>query len=272
MWKGLWHFEKRCNLLYIFWIVALSPAILYWWHSEYLQLQPIELVLQFVKEYLLGAQFGASWFLGALIVAMPIVSCMIWISTKIPMRICSNVGSTGNILLIISTLMIYIYINECKDSYLYALYEQYIRSPKMSFPAALLWLTLGYLFSEKKYIEPFLKWLGVWKAVLLWVISFVISIIFPSISYLTVIVGIWGLFACSLNMRLRGAPVLYRRLRIYSIHLFVMHFTMIFVVSYLMRSHTVSIFLITTLLCLSISELLIRLMKYSKFKWLTYSK
>lgn len=83
MWKGLLDFEKHCNLLYIFWIVALSPVVLYWWHSEYLHLQPVELVLQFVKEYMLGSQFGASWFLGALIVATPIVSCMIWLSAKI---------------------------------------------------------------------------------------------------------------------------------------------------------------------------------------------
>lgn len=272
IWKELWHFEKRCNSLYVFWIVALSPAILYWWHSEYLQLEPVELTLRFVKEYMLGAQFGASWFLGALIVGMPIVLCMIRLLEKIAaIFVSSFVCIAGGIALIISCLYIYIYLNECEDSFLYVLYEQSIRSPKMSFPAALPWLILGYLFSEKNYVEPFLKWLGVGKSVLLWSISFAVSLVFPSMSYIMLIAGVFGLFACSFNMSLRGTTILYRRLRIYSIHLFMMHFTMIFVVSWFMRGHTVCIFLITIFLCLGISELLIRLMTFPKFKWLIHS-
>lgn len=260
-WDVLLHFEKRINLLYLFWIVVLMPAILYWWHTEYLHLPLIDLFLRFLKEYFLGSQFGAAWFFGSLIVAMPIVCCAICVLTK---------GGGGAILLLI-TLLIYVYLNEYENSPLYISYEKYVHSPKLSFPIALWWLTLGYFLTDEK-VERFLKWLGVRKAILLWFIFFSIGCLFPTIRYLTIIVGVVSLFALSLNMRLKDNPVLYGRLRIYSIHLFVMHFTMMFVVSYFLRGHTIMIFTITVVLCLVISEILIRLMAYSPFKLLRYSK
>lgn len=82
IWNRLLHFEKRVNLLYLFWIVVLMPAILYWWHSEYLKLSIPDLLFRFAKEYFFGSQFGAAWFFGALIVATPIVLCMVLLLNK----------------------------------------------------------------------------------------------------------------------------------------------------------------------------------------------
>lgn len=263
-WNSLMHFEKRINLLYLFWIIALMPAILYWWHSEYLHLPLVDLPLQFVKEYFFGSQFGAAWFLGSLIVATPIILSAILALTKF--------NKYRKAILFLIASLIYIYLNECEECSLYQLYEETFRSPKLSFPIALWWLTLGYFFSDTK-VELFLKWLGTKKAILLWGIFFAIGCIFPTIRYLTVAIDVVALFALSINLRLNDNPALYRRLRIYSIHIFVMHFTMIFVISYFMRDHVPPmIFAITVVLCIAISEILIRLMAYSPFKWLTYSK
>ena len=110
-------------------------------------MQSVELVLRFVKEYMLGSQFGASWFLGALIVATPIVSCMIWLSAKI--------HRGGVILLIASALSVYIYLNECENSFLYMQYEQTVRSPKMSCPVALPWLIFGICYQKNNMLSPF---------------------------------------------------------------------------------------------------------------------
>lgn len=262
-WNSLMHFEKRINLLYLFWIIALMPAILYWWHSEYVHLPLVDLSLLFVKEYFFGSQFGAAWFLGSLIVATPIILCVIWILTKFK--------KTGKVILFLIALYIYIFIYECEECSLYQLYEETFRSPKLSFPIALWWLTLGYFFSDTK-VELFLKWLGTKKAILLWGIFFAIGCIFPTIRYLTVAIGVVALFALSINLRLNDNPAIYGRLRIYSIHIFVMHFTMIFVISYFIRGHVSMIFFITVVLCIAISEILIRLMAYTPFKWLIYSK
>lgn len=264
-WKSLMHFEKRINLLYLFWIIALMPAILYWWHSEYLHLPLVDLLLQFVKEYFFGSQFGAAWFLGSLIVATPIILCSASKLTKF------KKSERGEVILLLITLFIYIYLNECEECSLYRLYEATFRSPRLSFPIALWWLTLGYFFSNKK-VEPFLKWLGTKKSILLWSIFFVIGCIFPTIRYLTVTIGVVALFAFSINLRLNDNPAIYRRLRIYSIHIFVMHFTIILVISYFMQDHVTMIFAITVVLCIAISEILIRLMAYPPFKWLIYSK
>ena len=223
----------------------------------------IDLLVRFVKEYFFGSQFGAAWFFGALIVATPIVLCIILVLTKF--------NKLGEVVPLLLTLLVYMYINECEDFTLYKFYEENFRSPKLSFPVALWWLTLGYLFTDKK-VERFLKWLGLRKAMLLWGVSFAIGCLFPTFRYLTVIAGVVALFALSLNVRLKDNPALYSRMRIYSIHLFAMHFTMIFVVSYFLRGHAILIFAVTVVLCLAISEILIRLMAYSPFKWLKYSK
>lgn len=238
------------------------PAILYWWHSEYLQLPIIELLLRFIKEYFFGSQFGAAWFFGSLIVAMPIVFCMVLTLSHF---------NKGWVILLLIALLIYIYINECEDSSLYTFYAKHFRSPKLSFPVALWWLTLGYLFTNEK-VDCFLSWLNTKRSISLWVFSFTFGCIFPEIRYLTIIVGVIALFALSRNMRLKDNSALYYRLRIYSIHIFAMHFTVIFVVSYFLREHAIMIFIVTLLLCISISEILIRLMRYSPFKLLKYSK
>ena len=260
--KGLLHFEKRINLLYLFWIVALMPFILYWWHNEYLHLPLADLLRQFVKEYFLGSQFWAAWFFGSLIVAMPIVYCLICVLTKF---------KSGGVILLLAFFSLYVSMNECEDFPLFALYEENIRSTKMSFTMALWWLTLGFLLTGEK-VEHFLKCLGTSKSVLLWVVAFGIGCLFPAFRYLTVIVGTVALFALSCNVRLKGNPVLYGRLRIYSIHLFVMHFSMIFVVGYFLRGHAILVFIITVALCMAISEIMIRLMAYPAFRWLKYSK
>lgn len=262
-WNSLMYFEKRINLLYLFWILALVPAILYWWHSEYMHLPPVDLLLLFMKEYFLGSQFGAAWFLGSLIVATPIVLCTIIASTQFK--------KWGGIIIFLTASFIYIYLNECEECSLYRFYEETFRSPRLSFPIALWWLTLGYFFSDTK-VELILKWLGTKKAILLWGIFFAIGCIFPTIRYLTVAIGVVALFALSINLQLNDNPAIYRRLRIYSIHIFVMHFTIILIISYFLRDHVAVIFALTVVLCIAISEILIRLMAYSPFKWLIYSK
>lgn len=67
--RRLLQYESRLIRLYLFWIIVLFPVILYYWHREYLE-SPIIGVLLFVKNFFLAYEFGASWFFGALIIAI----------------------------------------------------------------------------------------------------------------------------------------------------------------------------------------------------------
>ena len=137
--QGLRHYECRLAKLYLFWIVALSPIILYCWHPEYLTSSYFALFL-FIKNFLFGYEFGASWFFGALLVGVPVIFAI----RKI---------SNGMIALLIS-LVVYIYLYVDMDRKLLCeLYTNLLRDPKLSFPSGLLWISIGATMSNVKFIE-----------------------------------------------------------------------------------------------------------------------
>lgn len=63
-------------------------------------------------------------------------------------------------------------------------YEQTVRSTQNVFPGSFAMAYIRDLLSEKQYVEPFLSWLGLGKAILLWAISLAMSCVFPSASYI----------------------------------------------------------------------------------------
>ena len=69
-WKQLWHYEKRLFLLYGIWQLVLLPVSLL--THDYVE-HGLMGVLYYLKDMLFSYTFPASWFFGALIVAMPLV-------------------------------------------------------------------------------------------------------------------------------------------------------------------------------------------------------
>lgn len=133
--KRLIHYEKRLLKLYLFWIVALSPIILFCWHREYLE--SYLGIFLFAKNFFFVYEFGASWFFGALLIDVPMVYF---------------IGRYANDKVLLAlTLLVYVYLYADLDNkYLCQLYTEYLRDPKLSFPAGLLWISIGKVLSNER--------------------------------------------------------------------------------------------------------------------------
>lgn len=134
--RRLWHYEWRLAKLYLFWVVALSPIILYCWHPEFLSSIGVFL---FVKNFFFGYEFGASWFFGALLVGVPIITML------------RHIANDKITLIIAFVVYFYLYSN-MMDRGLYELYENLLRDPKLSFPAGLLWISIGAVISNQRIV------------------------------------------------------------------------------------------------------------------------
>lgn len=257
LWKGLWNYEKRINKLYLFWLVVLSPAILRWWHKEYLELPIGQAIGAFIKNYFFAYEFGASWFLGALIVGIPIVLLLTrWLNDKVVWII---------------PFIIYTYICKCPDGYLFELYESYLRTPQLSFPYALWWLVLGHLLSNES-IDKYIKRINIYISAAIFIASLLIGILFENFEFVTRSISVIAIFALAINMKLKDYPMLYTRLRTYSIHFYCLHFSLILALGHFFWDNTLLMFILTLIICLIVSETIIRLQDKPLFKWLKYSK
>ena len=256
-WQILWSFEKRINILYLFWIIALSPFILTMWHKEYLELPLFMAIADFIKQYFLGFQFGASWFFGALIVGTPIVFLLT--------RLIPDKGVW------IIPIIIYLYIHAYPHGSLVQCYTHYIRTPLLSFPNALWWITLGYLLSGEA-MHKFTRSLKIHKAGLLLIGSFLCGYFYPKYNYICCIPASIAILSIAQNIKLNKSAEIYRRLRTYSTHFFCLHFTLIFIVKYFFHDQILLVFLLTLLICWLISECIIWLMSKPYFNWLKFSK
>ena len=65
------HFMKRLCILYLFWCVIWSPII--YLQKEYFHPFTIWVPLYIIRDFFFGNMFDASWFLGALLVGVPMV-------------------------------------------------------------------------------------------------------------------------------------------------------------------------------------------------------
>lgn len=135
-WSALWRYEKRLAILYLSWQVVLMPVTLKT-HS-YISSGLWGAVL-YLKDMLFSYTFPASWFFGALIVAMPIVFLM---------------RNRRTVLLSTAVLLYLLFITDSFHiSWLQDVYNWYktrFANPRLSFPEAFVWLSLGCWLSGKK--------------------------------------------------------------------------------------------------------------------------
>lgn len=254
--KTFLHFEKRICTLYFFWIIIWSPIILIQKsYHHYPILKAIEL---FFKDFFFGYVFDASWFLGALIIGIPII----FILSKILKK---------EILILILPLIIYLYITYQQFlpenwKLIYNWYNDF-KNPNLSFPGGLLWISIGYLMSN----ESLIKWIKNLNNKMTWSISlilFVLSIFIPFMNILC----ITSIFISSYTLELPEKPQLYKRLRIYSILFYVIHDCFKKIPKQLFGLENGPIlFLITIIFCFLASEIIIRMSSLKGFKWLKYA-
>ena len=137
--NALLNYEKRILVLYLLWSVIMLPITLS--IHDYLS-QGWHGIIYFVKDFFLGYTFLASWFFGALLVAMPIV----FLFRQLPY------------LLLFFALSLYLYFM-LSDKLPLTLqtplywYSTNIASPRISFPEGLIWLIIGFLMYSIRMID-----------------------------------------------------------------------------------------------------------------------
>ena len=94
------HFMKRLCILYLFWCVIWSPII--YLQKEYFHPFTIWVPLYIIRDFFFGNMFDASWFLGALLVGVP----MVWGLSRLFKK---------DVLVILLPLLVYLYLHYVKE-------------------------------------------------------------------------------------------------------------------------------------------------------------
>lgn len=258
-WQTIVRFSKRLLLLYGFWCVVWSPIV--YIQKDYLHDFSLLSIVLLVRDFFFGSIFDASWFLGALLVGVPLV----WLLVKV----------LGKRLFWVIPFVIHLYV----------MYEKYLPAEFLavsnwykdnvcedgmwlSFPSGLLWISIGYLLSNNKTVETFSKWNNKY----VWLVSLAaIILVFckvPLVSILAVVL----LFIAAYTWHLPEHPALYKRLRTYSILFYVIHdcFKKIPKQLFGMENGPV-LFVITIAFCFIASEFIMRMKDVKGFGWLKYA-
>ena len=90
------HFMKRLCILYLFWCVLWSPII--YLQKDYFHSMSAWIPVLMVRDFFFGNMFDASWFLGALLVGVP----MVWGLSRLFMK---------DVLVILLPLLVYLYLH-----------------------------------------------------------------------------------------------------------------------------------------------------------------
>lgn len=215
--------------------------------------------LYIIRDFFFGNMFDASWFLGALLVGVP----MVWRLSRLFMK---------DVLVILLPLLVYLFLYYVKElpsewTVLYNWYNDF-KSPNLSFPGGLLWITLGYVMANKSIITWMEKVRNsvAWVAVLLFLI---LSFFIPIVPKILCIVA---LFVAAYTWQLPEHPQLYRRFRTYSILFYVIHDCFKKIPKQLFGwENGPLLFVVTIAFCFLASEFIIRMKDVKGFGWLKYA-
>lgn len=259
--RALLHYEKRILVLYLFWTVVLMYWIIQFWHPEYAEPSFAHLRL-FIKQLLFGSQFGASWFFGALIVGVPIVYLL------------GKLFGSKWIWIIPLIIYIYVYFGPANEP-LWYFYEATIHHrADLSFLTSLLFLSIGWVLCGDN-IKRASCAMPLWA---LWGILALVTIakcLWPAyepafdIPQAIIVVLLAYRWRCPMSRRVS------LRLRTYSVHIYCMHFTIIYLLmqsGFPFAGNPLIVAAITPVICFALSECLILLMRIPGLKWLKYSK
>ena len=194
--RQLLMFEKRTLFLYLFWIVVQLPYIIYLRKYSFPYLG-----ISMLKDIFLGETFIASWFLGAMIVGMPIVYGV------------NRQWARNVIVLIISVIYVYMYTysilpESWQQPYLW--YRVHVGSLILSFWRGMFWMMLGYYCSSDKFVRVIVRTPQYVKLLLL--VSILLLTPVCPIEYISIPFTIL-VFAVFYSMPLKGSAV-YKQLRV----------------------------------------------------------
>lgn len=254
-WKPIVNFEKRINSLYVHWIIVLLPVILTIWHKEYLQEDILTAVLLFIKNYFFAYQFGASWFLGALIVAVPIIVLLKKVFTER--------------FIWVVPLIVYLYLNIADEShFIFSWYTENIRTPILSFPNGLLWLCLGFYMTNERIMVR-LQGMPTSIYYIIVVIYFITGVIREEYTFVLILPTVVSVIMVFYKRAWNISADTCIFLRNCSIIIFCMHFSLISIICRLpLMGCKPLLFLVTLAISFSCSAVLIKLSEHKNYDWL----
>ena len=255
----LFHFWHRLVLLYLFWTIVWSPIILM--QKPYLH-EGAGSLLHFVLDFFFGNTFDASWFLGALIVGVPIVFGL------------SKILEERMVWILPFLVYIYLHYHTRLPAAWQVPYNFYnsFKDPNLAFPGGLLWIAIGYHLSNEHIVNRIASIRNgyFWVALLVGLISYSVGI-FPM--YL-LIVCVTLLFMAAYTWKLPTENLMiYKRLRAYSILFYVIHDSFKKIPKYLFSNihNGPLLYVITLIVCWLSSEFIIRMRNVRGFHWLKYA-
>ena len=255
----LLHFVKRLAILYLFWCVVWIPII--YIQKDYFHPMSAWIPLYLVRDFFFGSMFDASWFLGALLVGVPLVTLLMKYTKEwVGIIVCfiAYLFATSSNLLPDG----FFRVNEW--------YQKYVGVDGMwlSFPSGLLWIAMGYVLANKSVIEWMAKVRNVWAwmtALLFFVLAFFIPIV-------PMILCVAALFIAAYTWQLPEHPQWYRRFRTYSILFYVIHDCFKKIPKQLFGwENGPVLFVVTIAFCLLASDVIMRMKEVKGFGWLRYA-
>lgn len=254
----LFHFWHRLVLLYLFWIIVWSPIILMQKQYHHYGLEGI---LLFVRDFFFGNTFDASWFLGALIVGVPIVYGL------------SKVLKEWMVWIIPFAVYLYLQYYKLLPEAWQEPYNWYnsFKDPGLAFPGGLLWIAIGFHLSNVRIVS----WISSIKNIYFW-IGFVVCLVimtFGNIPIMPSILCVILLFMAAYTWNLpTNNQAVYKRLRAYSIMFYVIHDSFKKIPKQLFGwQNGPLLYVVTLAFCFLASEFILRMKNVRGFHWLKYA-
>lgn len=202
------HFMKRLCILYLFGCVIWSPII--YLQKEYFHSFTVWIPFYIIRDFFFGNMFDASWFLGALLVGVPLV----WGLSRL---------FKNDIFVMVIPVLVYLYlqfVNDLPEAWAapYQLYETF-KDPNLAFPGGLLWIAIGYVMANKVVVA----WMDKMKNGRAWMATLVFFILTFFVPIAPWVLCVVSLFVAAYTWQLPEHPQLYRRFRTYSILFYVIH-------------------------------------------------
>lgn len=253
------HFMKRLCILYLFWCAIWSPII--YIQKDYFHPMSVWIPLYIVRDFLFGSMFDASWFLGALLVGVPLVTLLM------------KSANEWLVMIVCFTVYLFVTSNHIFPEQWMVINEWYKQNVChggmwLSFPSGLLWIAIGYLMANKNVITSMEKVRNNWA----WIAAlmcFILSFIVPVVPKILCVVA---LFVAAYTWQLPEHPQLYRRFRTYSILFYVIHDCFKKIPKQLFGwENGPLLFVVTLAFCFLASEFIMRMKDVKGFGWLRYA-
>lgn len=245
----------RTIKLYFFWFIILLPMVLYNNRTMTFENGSMGFIEHAIKRLFLGSTYQASWYMSASIFGVIIIA---FLSSKLSNKKLFTLCLIPFTLVVIWTCYLPFFKEDGIVNTFYDIYYRVLSNPHHSFPASLIWLTVGKCFADKTFTlnKLFNFILLLVSGILLyleWHLVGKYTSFYESEGYFLMLPFCIAIFGLILNIKpftFKGSIYLKRL----STYIYVIHGTLIPSINYLVYkiinlNHNVYVFLIDIILC-----------------------